>query len=270
MIRKSLLFVTIVVAQFVWYSSPAVAQTYELVVVARGDTLAKIASRHCTTWREIYDINRQAIGNNPNNLAPGTVLTVPNRCGSAPTPQPGGVYDRGPRQHATGSISGRYYTVAWGDTLHSIGTRFGVTVTALQQANNLPDGVLRAGQTLIIPGLGSTTPPPGPAPERVNFPPGANSAIRVGTIERGGSMAYVLRARAGQTMRVRTSSHGDPLLTTISTTNGRLLADSGTGSSGVTSIATQLPANGDYIVTVAPVRWPATQRIRFDIEFRIE
>ena len=46
----------------------------------------------------------------PNAITPGMRLTVPNRCGAAgpPTGVPG-VYDRGPRLHANGTVSGNVY-----------------------------------------------------------------------------------------------------------------------------------------------------------------
>lgn len=54
-----------------------------------------------------------------------------------------------------------YYTVQRGDSLYSIASRYGVTVSALREANNLTTDVLQIGQILIIPGQGSSgeTPP---------------------------------------------------------------------------------------------------------------
>jgi LysM repeat protein len=45
------------------------------------------------------------------------------------------------------------YTVQWGDTVYSIARRYGTTVEAIVQANNLPSNYLiKVGQTLTIPG----------------------------------------------------------------------------------------------------------------------
>ncbi|PYI52989.1 LysM peptidoglycan-binding domain-containing protein [Paenibacillus flagellatus] len=58
------------------------------------------------------------------------------------------------------------YIVQPGDTLYSIANRYGVTVQALLQANNMSaPGNLFAGQTIFIPR------PPGPFPPGP-FPPG--------------------------------------------------------------------------------------------------
>lgn len=48
------------------------------------------------------------------------------------------------------------YTVQEGDTLSRISRNTGVGVTALKEANGLSDGNIRIGQTLKIPGAGST------------------------------------------------------------------------------------------------------------------
>jgi LysM repeat protein len=140
------------------HSSPAV--TY---VVQPGDTLASIGRQFCTTWQEIYNLNRATIGPNPNVLEPGTVLQVPNRCGGQP-PSCSAV-DHGPTQHARGVIQGNIYTVAFGDTAFSVSRRFGLTVDQLAAANGLTNpNRIYGGQTLIIPGLGSCPPPPPPPP----------------------------------------------------------------------------------------------------------
>lgn len=55
---------------------------------------------------------------------------------------------------ARAQSSGPEYVVQEGDTLYSIARAFGVTVEALQQANNIADpSLLAIGQTLVIPGF---------------------------------------------------------------------------------------------------------------------
>lgn len=49
-----------------------------------------------------------------------------------------------------------------GDTLSSLSRRYGVSIDAIQTANNLPDARLRQGQALVIPG-GKSAPSPAPA-----------------------------------------------------------------------------------------------------------
>jgi murein DD-endopeptidase MepM/ murein hydrolase activator NlpD len=56
---------------------------------------------------------------------------------------------------ATTANSGTY-KVQEGDTLSRISRNTGVSVTAIKEANGLSDGAIRIGQTLKIPGAGST------------------------------------------------------------------------------------------------------------------
>lgn len=120
--------------------------------VQPNDTLSSIAQRYCTTWQELYGLNRPIIGPSPHYLRSGIVIQVPNRCGGVPPS--GGVYDRGPRPYAQGTRVDNVYTVAPGDTLFSIGQRFGVAVSSLAMVNGIahPWRIV-AGQRLVIPGL---------------------------------------------------------------------------------------------------------------------
>lgn len=163
---RKLTLLLIVVAALAIPALPAAAQDYTNYIVQPGDSLAKIALRYCTSWTEIYNANAEAIGSDPNVLEVGTLLIVPNRCGAThlpsrpgeqPVPPESGstVYDRGVRTHATGTVvSNNIYSVAWGDTLFSIGQRFGVTVDQLRAANGLnEDSILFATSRIVIPGL---------------------------------------------------------------------------------------------------------------------
>lgn len=47
------------------------------VTVRSGDTLAKIAARHHTTWQKLYKANRAAVGCNPNHINVGLKLRIP-------------------------------------------------------------------------------------------------------------------------------------------------------------------------------------------------
>lgn len=45
--------------------------------VQSGDCLSTIAQRFGVTWQQIYDANRDTIGDNPNLIYPGQQLTIP-------------------------------------------------------------------------------------------------------------------------------------------------------------------------------------------------
>lgn len=44
--------------------------------VQSGDNLSKIAKKYNTTWQKIYEDNKDVIGDNPNLIKPGQVLTI--------------------------------------------------------------------------------------------------------------------------------------------------------------------------------------------------
>ena len=246
--------------------------TYVNYVVQPGDTLGKIALEYCTTWDTIYNINRQTIGSNPNVIIPGSVLIVPANCRTGTPPSSGTVVDKGPITHATGLYIAPYYTVAWGDTLSSIGYRFGVPWQDIAKANGITGTTIYPGQVLLIPGGSSATTPPasqGPI-QRVNFQKGATSASLTGVISQAQPMSYILWAKAGQTMTVNTVSHGEPLVISIGNTRGDLLPLTGVNSQINNSVTAKLPESGDYIVTIRPITTPESPELLFDITFTIQ
>ena len=44
--------------------------------VKSGDTLSGIAAKYGMNWQELYAKNKFVIGNNPNLIKPGQVLTI--------------------------------------------------------------------------------------------------------------------------------------------------------------------------------------------------
>lgn len=55
-------------------------QTQKTYTVVRGDCLWNITKKYTgngARWRELYNLNKQVIGNNPNLIYPGAVLTLP-------------------------------------------------------------------------------------------------------------------------------------------------------------------------------------------------
>jgi LysM repeat protein len=136
-------------------------------VVRPDDTLASIARQFCTTWQQIYHINRAVIGPNPNVLRSGTVLVVPNHCGGQTPPPPPAPCNLGPIPHAMGPLNGNVYTVVLGDTLFSISRRFCTTVQHLAASNGIRHPWrIYAGQRLVVPVGTQPTSTPTPPPQR--------------------------------------------------------------------------------------------------------
>ena len=64
-------------------SQPAPAQETTYTVVS-GDSLSKIAKRQlgdANAWKQIYEANKQLIGDDPDKIFPGQKLRIPQRAG---------------------------------------------------------------------------------------------------------------------------------------------------------------------------------------------
>lgn len=98
------------------------ATTY---TVQKGDSLYLVAQRYGVTVAALKSAN----GLKTDTIYPGQKLTIPG-----------------------GTSSANRYTVVMGDSLYLIAKRFGVTVAAIKQANNLSGDTVYPGQVLSIPG----------------------------------------------------------------------------------------------------------------------
>jgi nucleoid-associated protein YgaU len=51
----------------------------ETYTVKSGDSLSKIGQHHGVAWREIYEANKDVIGDNPDKIFPGQKLRIPRK-----------------------------------------------------------------------------------------------------------------------------------------------------------------------------------------------
>ena len=51
----------------------------ESYTVKSGDSLSKIGQHHGVAWREIYEANKDVIGDNPDKIFPGQKLRIPRK-----------------------------------------------------------------------------------------------------------------------------------------------------------------------------------------------
>ncbi len=108
----------------------------ETHVVQPGDTLYAIALRYNTTVAAIKQLNKL----DSDLIIVGQVLRIPDN--PAPT------------------LSASSYIVQTGDSLYTIALRYGTTMRALQQLNDLPNpNLIFAGQSLAIPNSASVAKP---------------------------------------------------------------------------------------------------------------
>ncbi len=260
-------------------------------IVQPGDSLTQIARLYCTTWRAIYSANEALIGANPSVIQPGAALTVSDQCGNdagdgdtgdgeagdgTPDINPGGtasgVWDRGTQPNATGTWSPPNYTVAAGDTLTSIGERFGVSAADLRATNNLDGNLIVPGQVLRLPGVSAEPAPQEPESgtlQRVSFAPGAERATRNATIYQAIPVGFVLNLDGGVMLEVRTDTGAVPLEVSVLDASGNELALSGTNGQVGNLVTTEIGAAGDYTVMVAPAGSPESPTLDFEITFII-
>jgi LysM repeat protein len=127
----------IIVGQVLVVPSGTTAAATVVHVVAPGETLSGIAGRYGTTSRALAQANGIS---NPNLVRIGARLTVPAGSGS------GG-----------GGSASTTHTVASGETLGRIASRYGTSIGAIVSANSLSNSnLIRIGQQLVIPaGSGS-------------------------------------------------------------------------------------------------------------------
>jgi len=126
--------------------------------VERGDSLWSIAKKHGLTVAELAKANNVSSGT---ALKPGRKLIIPGKPGqpaataateAATTPAPATT-----TAAKTASGEAVKHTVQNGESLGVIARKYGVSVGELAAANNITDpSKVRAGQSLVIPGMKST------------------------------------------------------------------------------------------------------------------
>ena len=131
----------------------AVAPTQAPVhVVARGENLTRIAGHYGVSVAAIVEANAIA---NPSRIIGGQRLVIPGATAAAPAPATGAA------PTAPAPPAARLHVVARGENLTRIAARYGVSVTAIVEANAIanPSRII-GGQRLVIPGSTAAAPAP--------------------------------------------------------------------------------------------------------------
>lgn len=124
-----------------FYTAQVQDQTY---TVQKGDSLSVIARLYKTSISELVTINQLP---NRNALRVGQKLILPQQNGTVPTI----VVNATEPAVAASSASPPTYTIARGDTLSRIASRFNVPVRTLMALNNISDATrLQLGQRLVL------------------------------------------------------------------------------------------------------------------------
>ena len=137
---RSVLLAVALVATLLVTAAPAGAQT--VVTVEAGDSLSAIAIEHGTTVNALMAANGIT---DPDRVYMGQRLVIPG-VGATPTTLPTMVV-----------------VVQRGDSLSAIAAEYGVTLSALIEANNITDpDTVHVGQELLVPGATRPITPTGP------------------------------------------------------------------------------------------------------------
>ncbi len=155
-----LLVAILIAAQVALCAPPVQAASPTTYVVQRGDTLSLIARRYDTTVRAVAELNGVA---NPNLIFVGQRLLIPS-AGDSPPPPPSSPPTLGGKEGGQDTTpSAQIHIVQPGETLTRIASRYGVTTSAIVEANYLANpSLIFAGQRLAIPGSAASTPLPSP------------------------------------------------------------------------------------------------------------
>ena len=142
-----LLTVAVLAASMLLASAGIAAADAQIHVVQPGETLFRISVNYGVSM----DAIRAANDFTGDRIYSGQSLIIPDP--NAPVSQP--------PAPSGGSAT---HIVRAGETLFTIGLKYGLTWTRIQAANGLVGTTVYAGQRLIIPGASSSTAPPADTP----------------------------------------------------------------------------------------------------------
>lgn len=137
--------------------SGSVVASHTTYVVQPGDTLNAIAGKFGVSASSIIDANGLA---NPNLIMPGQELVVD---ATAPKVEAARLSQERWIAEGAGEVAATAHTVAKGESVGKIASKYGVSISAIVDANSLANAnVIKIGQVLTIPlGAGWVCPVPG-------------------------------------------------------------------------------------------------------------
>ena len=130
-------------------------------VVAKGDSLAKIAKKSGVTLKALQAANPGVV---PTKLKVGQKLVIPAGGKTSAPASTGAGTTAGNGAQVPMAGSGEAYVVKSGDTLTKIAKAHGLTVKVLQAANNLTTTKIHVGQKLKVPSKAEAAAPAASAP----------------------------------------------------------------------------------------------------------
>jgi uncharacterized repeat protein (TIGR01451 family) len=185
--------------------------------VAVGEWLIQIVRCYGATYDEVRNANPQIA--DPDFILPSMVVTVP-RIGS--------------RSRIYGPPCITFYNVQSNDTWESIAQKFNADLIVLRLVN---PGALTGGRSLKIPlnsaGASAVIVTPGTTPAtatgststamRITFDPGSTTASRIGLINAGERIQYIVTAAQGQILTINLQATANEMTLGVNNPNGLAL-----------------------------------------------
>jgi uncharacterized repeat protein (TIGR01451 family) len=212
--------------------------------VAVGEWLIQIGRCYGATFSELRNANPQIA--NPNFILPAMNVTVP-RIGSA-----GRIY---------GPPCVTFVTVQSGDTWASLAQRYNADQTVLQRAN--PGGLVvgkqariplnsAGGSGVVVTAAPTTAVTPGTtaiAPMRITFDAGSTTASRMGFINPGQTLQYIVAAQVGQTLTIQFQAPPNEVTIGVSGPTGLALKPTDSNYTWTSNVLN----SGDHTINLASV-----------------
>ncbi len=147
-----------------FFNTVTAQSAYSLHKLEEGETLSTLAKNYHTTVGDIMRLNGM---NAQSKLQPGEQVKIPAGGVVVPAQKPVVTSTPAATQAPVASGTPKTHVVAAGETLFRISQTYHIPVDQLKTVNNLSDGGLKVGQTLLLTNDASSAQPAKPKTEPV-------------------------------------------------------------------------------------------------------
>ncbi|HET6594338.1 MAG TPA: LysM domain-containing protein [Anaerolineales bacterium] len=211
--------------------------------VAVGEWLIQIVRCYGATFDEVRNANPQIA--DPDFILPAMTVTVP-RIGSS-----GKIY---------GPPCITFHTVQSGDTWASLAQKYNADLAVLQKANpgglvvgkqaKIPLNSAGGGAVVVTPGATTTAPTAtgnAPTAQRITFDPGSSTASRIGVINPGERIQYIVNAPQDQMLTITLTAPANEVSLGVNNPNGLALKT----PDSLYTWSTVVTTGGDHTINLA-------------------
>ncbi|MGO4939235.1 LysM peptidoglycan-binding domain-containing protein [Fundicoccus sp. Sow4_D5] len=224
--------------------------------VKAGDSLYRIAANHGISLTQLMEANSLT----SYFIAPNQKLVIPGgttdneAADTAPEESTKPEIDNPVTTHPSAPAAGGSYVVKAGDSYWAIASKYGVSIADLQKLNGTTSFLIHPGQSLKVPGTGSSTTPETNVPEATTPGNVENGTVTPPTTP---STSGAYSVKAGDSLYAIASKHGMTLsqLRELNNLSGSLIYP---GQSLKVSGATTTPSTAALEVSTPETSVPTT------------